>query len=306
MVQRFRNILFVADAQNASEATFGRAVRLARTNRAKLTVIAVQRELESKIPNLQNEIVREQRDRLKELTRKFDTKGVNVKTEVLIGIPFVEIIKKVISGNYDLLMKSAEGRGGLGRLLFGSNDWHLMRKCPCPVWIIKPSKRKRVSRILAAVDPIPEAGANVELNSLILDLATSFAEREKCKLHVVHAWSVPGEKAIRSGRIQMHRSDRERYEREIRRAHKKWLSELMGEFGLDGDHAKVHLLKGDPAEVISGVAAKANVELVIMGTVARTGIPGFLIGNTAERTLGKLNCSVLTVKPRSFETPIQP
>jgi len=304
-VQRFKNILFVADTPTASEASFGRAVQLARTNKAKLTVISVQRELDHKQPNLQDEIVRDQRERLVDLVRRFDTKGVNVKTEVLIGIPFVEIIRKVLSGNHDLLVKSAEGPGGLGRILFGSTDWHLMRKCPCPVWIIKASRRKKVSRILAAVDPIPGAGANVELNKLILDLATSLVEREKCRLHVVHAWSVPGEKAIRSGRIQMHRSDRERYEREIRKAHKKWLSELMEEYGLDGDHAKVHLLKGDPAEVISRVAAKANVELVIMGTVARTGVPGFLIGNTAEKTLGRLNCSVLTVKPRSFETPIE-
>ena len=180
-----------------------------------------------------------------------------------------------------------------------------MRKCPCPVWIIKSVKGKKVSRVLAAVDPIPGAGANVELNKLILDLATSLVEREECKLHVVHAWSIPGEKAIRSGRIPMHRSDRERYEREIRKTHKKWLSELMGEYGLDSGRAKIHLLKGDPAEVIPAVAAKNNADLVIMGTVARTGVPGFLIGNTAEKTIGKLNCSVLTVKPQSFQTPIQ-
>lgn len=304
-MQRFKNILFVADSPTASEASFGRAVRLARTNKAKLTVISVQREMDSVLPSLQNEMLRDQRERLADLTHKFDIKGVNVKTEVLIGIPFVEIIRKVLSGNHDLLMKSAEGRGGLGRILFGSTDWHLMRKCPCPVWIIKAVKRRRVSRILAAVDPIPGAGANVELNKLILDLATSLAEREECRLHIVHAWSIPGEKAIRSGRIQMHRSDRERYEREIRKTHKKWLSELMGEYGLDSGHVKIHLLKGDPAEVIPAVAAKANAELVIMGTVARTGVPGFLIGNTAEKTLGKLNCSVLTVKPQSFQTPIQ-
>lgn len=34
-----------------------------------------------------------------------------------------------------------------------------------------------------------------------------------------------------------------------------------------------------------------------MGSVARTGIPGFIIGNTAESILGQVQCSVLVIKP---------
>jgi nucleotide-binding universal stress UspA family protein len=159
--------------------------------------------------------------------------------------------------------------------------------------------------VLAAVDVNPGIGANRELNKLILDLVTSLAEREGSEMHIVHAWSVPGEKSIRSGRIQMHQSDRERYLAEIKKAHREWLSNLLAEFGLDRRSAKIHLLKGDPGNVIPRVAGKTNAELVVMGTVARTGVPGFLIGNTAEKTLSKLKCSVLVVKPASFETPVR-
>jgi nucleotide-binding universal stress UspA family protein len=41
-----------------------------------------------------------------------------------------------------------------------------------------------------------------------------------------------------------------------------------------------------------------------MGTVARTGISGFFMGNTAETILNQLNCSVLAVKPHGFVTPV--
>jgi nucleotide-binding universal stress UspA family protein len=41
-----------------------------------------------------------------------------------------------------------------------------------------------------------------------------------------------------------------------------------------------------------------------MGTVARTSIPGFFIGNTAEAILEQIDCSVLAVKPDGFETPV--
>ena len=42
-----------------------------------------------------------------------------------------------------------------------------------------------------------------------------------------------------------------------------------------------------------------------MGTVGRTGIPGLFIGNTAETVLRQVHCSVLTVKPEGFETPVR-
>ena len=52
-------------------------------------------------------------------------------------------------------------------------------------------------------------------------------------------------------------------------------------------------------------AMKKRVELVVMGTVCRTGIAGLFIGNTAEKALHQLDCSVLAVKPEGFVTPVR-
>jgi nucleotide-binding universal stress UspA family protein len=41
-----------------------------------------------------------------------------------------------------------------------------------------------------------------------------------------------------------------------------------------------------------------------MGTVARTGINGLLMGNTAEMILTQIDCSVLAVKPQGFVSPV--
>ena len=41
-----------------------------------------------------------------------------------------------------------------------------------------------------------------------------------------------------------------------------------------------------------------------MGTVARGGLPGILIGNTAERLLHSVPCSLLAVKPDDFICPL--
>ena len=66
----------------------------------------------------------------------------------------------------------------------------------------------------------------------------------------------------------------------------------------------VHLLKGDPADVIAEFAKTGRVDLIVMGTVARTGIAGLLIGNTAETILQRVDCSVLAVKPDGFVSPV--
>jgi len=42
-----------------------------------------------------------------------------------------------------------------------------------------------------------------------------------------------------------------------------------------------------------------------MGTVARTGIPGLIIGNTAETVFSQVSCSILTIKPAGFKSPVK-
>ena len=92
---------------------------------------------------------------------------------------------------------------------------------------------------------------------------------------------------------------------ENRKAHKMGLDQLMERFNLNALQHKVHLLKGDPAALIVDLAGKKRIELVVMGTVCRTGVAGFFIGNTAENVLQQVDCSVLTVKPEGFVFPVK-
>ena len=53
---------------------------------------------------------------------------------------------------------------------------------------------------------------------------------------------------------------------------------------------------GSPSDVINDVAFRIDAGLIVMGTVARTGIRGALIGNTAERVLEATSCDIMVVK----------
>jgi nucleotide-binding universal stress UspA family protein len=56
--------------------------------------------------------------------------------------------------------------------------------------------------------------------------------------------------------------------------------------------------------LIAQLAKQLPADLVVTGTVGRTGIPGFFIGNTAESLMQVLNLPVLAVKPAKFVSPV--
>ena len=95
------------------------------------------------------------------------------------------------------------------------------------------------------------------------------------------------------------------YVAEWRRRVRKALGRLLAPFDFSLDDRRVHMLNGDPGQVIPRLVAKEKIDLLVMGTIARTGVPGLLIGNTAERMLQAVDCSVLAIKPRDFVSPVR-
>ena len=128
--------------------------------------------------------------------------------------------------------------------------------------------------------------------------------QEQSELHIVHAWK-PLIEPFRRPRMKWSQGGTDWAAIAERKLHKEWLDKLLTDYSLEGIDHHVHLLKGNAGHVISKLANNKRVELVVMGSVARTGIPGFLIGNTAEEVLNQVNCSVLTVKPEGFDTPVK-
>jgi len=304
-MQRFKKILFVNEQHSRATSTPRRAAQIARNNNAQLTLCDASKELPRTLVKLEKTYKQIHESQLMSLFEKIDLSGIKTKARLLTGTPFIEIIKEVQRGGHDLVIKSAEGSGGLFSNLFGETDMHLMRKCPCPVWIVKPSKDKNYARIVAAVDPDPEVKENADLNKNILSLASSLAHQENSTLHIVHTWYLLGEDMLRSKRTPLLESEVDEIITDIQNKHRRWLDDLLGHHNLEGLDVKIHLLKGNAGKIIPSLAKKKLADIVVMGTVSRTGVGGFFIGNTAEKILRNVDCSVLTIKPDSFETPIK-
>ena len=255
--------------------------------------------------NLQSMAMQEARERLEPLVAPFRKEGPPMELEVLCGKPFIEIIRAVLRRQHDLVMMTAEGRSGLREMLFGSTSLHLMRKCPCPVWVIKPSRRQRFARILAAVDPDPldvvRDGVNTKDHGTG-HLAGRVGGRE---LHVVHAWQVCDPSGWRSWQERVPKAQVDDWVEQTRAAHQRRFDELLGKFNLMELKHRLHLVEGEAGTVIPQLAGKERIDLIVMGTLARAGLEGYFIGNTAETVLQRVACSVLTVKPDGFVSPVK-
>jgi universal stress protein E len=307
-MKRFKNISLIYECDRP---TLLRAAMLAKDNRARLTIIYPIKESSSyghltvghtriDVRKIAHQLAQ---TRLKEAANAIKSLGVRTTARLLVGEPFMEIIRDVVEHRRDLVIMTAEGKGGLRERLFGSTSMHLMRKCPAPVLIMKPGRQQRFRRILAAVDPELTGGARDTLNRTILELASSVSAKDNADLHVAHAWALFGESLLRGrGGINARLLDIEIVKEAGKR--RELVEKLLAKHSVVD--SRLHVIKGDAASVISHLVKKLRIDLLVMGTVCRTGIPGFIIGNTAERVLDCVDCSVLTVKPDGFVSPVAP
>ncbi len=317
-MRRFKNILLVCDEHGAHDDTIDRALILAKKNDAQVTVAGVidaapgeLARLYGALPgarahDIESEVIEFHRARLAQLAAPLRAAGITTTEILLQGIPFVEIIRKVVADGHDLVIKGAAGEFEGRSLVFASTDLHLLRKCPSPVWLIKHGARRRSARILAAVEPDPRDKKRDQLNTLIMELATSLSLLEDSELHMTHVWNLEGEDTLRQrGFARVSKAEVDLLVEARRRRSEEMLQELSSRFPNGQERRQVHLLKGTAGEAIPRLAAEKQVDLIVMGTVGRTGISGLIIGNTAEAILNQVDCSVLAVKPTGFETPVR-
>ena len=93
------------------------------------------------------------------------------------------------------------------------------------------------------------------------------------------------------------------YSSTMKHHHMDAVAELARQFSVEQDHC--HVKEGMPEDVLPAMAESLDAEMVIIGTIGRTGFSAAIIGNTAEHVIDRLDCDVLAVKPADFVSPLQ-
>ena len=306
-MHRFRKILFSPLAKRGNPAAARRVAELAARTQASLTLFSsapepsrLQRLLHRSdyLEEVQEAEIKATAANLARCARDLTSVDVEVEMKTTTGNPSLRIIQEVVAAGNDLVVVTTddddEDQATINRLL---------RKCPCPVWVIRPT-RARVQRVLASINPDP---LEAELNHTILQVALSMVELNGGELHLVHAWELYGEATMRHSAF-LH-TPAEKIDALLEHeesSHRAALDRLLGDAGVDGEPWQIHFEKGRATSVVPEVVRRHRINLLVMGTVARTGVSGLLIGNTAESVLDHVRCSVVAIKPPDFVSPIEP
>jgi universal stress protein E len=309
-VERFKNILvgvdiseldqFVSDKPaGPSQAAIDRAIWLAKANQARLVFMYVLDKSTIQIPADQKKLPLTFPDQptltdnaqavLSRLVDQAQQQGVVAELQVTAGKSWIELIRHVDNNHHDLLIAGTRRFGAIRSTIFGSTGIKLLRNCPCPVWITQPQP-ERISSILVAHDLEP-------VGDLAMELGCSMAKNHDAQLHVFHAIEFPEMDYMFPSRILS--EDIAKY-RDNATQH---ISAQLSSFQLS-ESANIHLDYGTAYAHILQMIKQHNVDLLVMGTIARTGLAGFITGNTAERLLPHISCSVIAVKPADFKSPV--
>lgn len=311
-MRHYQNILYVSRGTTDEREGLKQALSLARNNQALLTILVIS-------PTLPRAFADHQ--------KKYDD-GLLAQTEVAVkttkaslqlaedavavefksishNTPAIKIIQHVMQVGHDLVIKEAEPRDKKGG--FKAVDMDLLRKCPVPVWLCQPiSAHRQDIKVAVAIDPDSQGDAAAEqLSKRMLELARSLADSCSGSLHIISCWDYIFEEYLRSN-AYVKISDDEIAEtlNQAEQEHLKALEKLMESAGVS-DPYQLHHLRGHPSDVIPDFIKESGINILVMGTVARTGIPGFMIGNTAENIVQKLSCSLMALKPAGFVSPVK-
>jgi universal stress protein E len=237
---------------------------------------------------------------LRGLVRQAREKGIEANDKLAVGKGWLELVRQAMREQHDLVLIGTRDRKGLEWMLFGSTAVKVLRRCPCPVWVVKPGGQPSPLKILVAsgLDPTAEEG---------LRLVAELAQVTAVEVHLLHVVDFPLDRhwatALPDAREEAYR----------RRVREHAVKELEGQIDRAGARrltppVQVHLMDEIgilPDEGILQFLQKNPMDLMVMGTIGRSGIAGVMIGNTAERMLPQLSCSLLAVKPKDFVSPVR-
>ena len=286
---------------NGEEITAGsrkaleRAFWIARRVGASLTVLHSEKPDEHWDPETRGFVPglvggSDRRGILEKALAALTTEGVSTHVVVRSESAWLAVVREVLEREIDVVIAAKRTSVDSDDRKLGTVARKLLRKCPCAVWLEDPRESRDPSIILAATDLTP-------VGDRIVGLSASVAHALGAKLHVVHAFSLSMEAQLEGG------DARREFERQEHDGAVAQIEQVLASTPMAGA-ADIHVGLTSPTQAVLKSVARLRPGLVVMGTVSRGGIPGLLMGNTAERLIDRIDCALLTVKPAEFVCPV--
>ena len=293
----FTSILVDVDATASAQPAVERAALIARRCGAPLRIVDVlsaPADARRSLPaDLEDELMTRRRQQLARIA--YSVRDVTVDTDVLSGRPADALIADVQRHGHDLVVRAhTRDLVARGPKPLVAVDSELFRRCPCPVWAVGPGAAPPTPRIACAVDTSTQDPVKRALNVKVVELGLLLTRLQEGALVLLHAWRPVGEEQVFSHATDVafaaHLDDtRNRAKHDLARFAESFMNRLAG--------VRLELRRGSAEDVVGEFVVAEGIDLVVMGTGARTGLTRRLVGDTADRVLQRVPCSVLAVKP---------
>lgn len=229
------------------------------------------------------------------VAQKFREQGLVCHTKVTHGISWEQTILEAVSSGCDLVVVGPrrQGAGLLDRIVYGSTTNRLIRQCPLPVWVVAPEAATGISHIVVPIDFSPASERCVAFADWLSHLANA-----ECT--AVHSLEYKGFFSLRP--LPQTEESVEKFQEKARQDAE---DKLRGFLGAKIDQWKAVIDEDRIERALPRVVSQSGADLVILATQGAKGLPGILLGTTAEKVLSRCVASVLVIKPVGFEAPMR-
>jgi len=305
-MMEYKNILVMVDPTRQEQPSLARAAFLARSYGAKisafLSIYDLSYEMTSMLSQderlaMQQGVMSQHRQWLTDITDQYHDITVDCHI-VWHKRPFEAAISHVLKHNIDLVVKSTHKHDKLKSIIFTPTDWHLLRKSPCDVLLVKEHEWPSDGTIITAVNAVTEDPDHINLNGKVMQHAVDLAKVITAQVKVVNGF--PGTPVNIA--IEIPEFNTTQYNESVKKHHINGCLDIAKSYGLTAADCLVE--EGLPEDVIPAISRRLDAELVIIGTIGRTGLSAAFIGNTAEHVIDNIDCDLLAVKPDGFVSPV--
>ena len=292
--RKLQTILAATDFSSTADTGVDWAIELAKDHGARIELIHAllvpsrATDFVPSPPDFTDALQEAASGRLNEINSRVRDSGVEVSSELRLGIPSQVILETAIDKDADLIVVGTRGLSGFRHLLLGSTAERVVQHAHCPVLTVHPGdtdKHRPIETVMVPTDFSRDA------ETAYFAALTLLGKTRRTKVVLLHVYHLPYEYTA-YGTIPTSLD----YFKDIEGAAEDRLATLADELRQQGFQVETIAREGFPPEVILAEAEAAGADLIAMGTHGRTGLAHLVLGSTAERVVQRADCPVLTVR----------
>jgi nucleotide-binding universal stress UspA family protein len=283
-VGRYRKILVAVDGSDSGMHALRESFKLATNEKSWITVTSVVPQYTGDLAmvgvgNIMDSMRKPCEDALHEAEKAAKAEGALIKTTCEEGDTYERIVDLAEAENCDLIVMGRRGLHRFEKALMGSVTARVIGYSHRDVLVVPRDTTIGWQRILVATD-----GSRYSMTAV--ERAIDFAKSYGGELRVISVVDVPSEFYAEAPNA---------FDDLVSKA-KGYVKDIRTQADSAGIKAEGFVGEGEAYQIITDVAKKEDVNIIVIGSHGRTGMKRLLMGSVTEKVIGHAPCPVLVVR----------